>query len=75
MSQQNASDPVTPNALKIVCKPCGGGTCPTVYKDDEGRIFLQGNKLTAAQTEGVAIAPHESVVELDPSLLEYLRTL
>lgn len=75
MPQQNTSHPVTLNTLEIVCKPCGGGTCPTVYKDGAGRIFLQGNKLTTEQQQGVAIAPHEGVVEIDPSLLEYLRTL
>lgn len=75
MPQSNASDSATSNTLKIVYKPCSGGTCPTVYNDEEGRIFLQGNKVNPEQTEGVAIAPHEGVVELDPSLLEYLRTL
>lgn len=61
--------------LQIVAKPCGGGTCPTIYKDAEGRFFLQGNRLAADDKQSIAIAEHEEVVEISPTLLEALRNL
>jgi len=73
VSNQSVSENAA-KTLEIVCKPCSGGTCPTIYKDASGRIFLQGNKLTENQPN-VAIAPHEGVVEIDPSLIAFLRTL
>ncbi len=64
-----------PNQLQVLIKPCSSGTCPAIYKDDEGRLFLQGNKLKATVRQGVAVAEHEEVVEISPDLLDYLRTL
>ncbi|MEO0374414.1 MAG: hypothetical protein AAF329_07215 [Cyanobacteria bacterium P01_A01_bin.17] len=64
-----------PNQLQVLIKPCSSGTCPAIYKDAEGRLFLQGNKLKAAVRQEVAIAEHEDVVEISPDLIDYLRTL
>lgn len=75
MPSQNKPDQAASSSLEIICKPCGGGTCPTIYQGENGRIFLQGNKVTEEQKQSIAIAPHEGVVELDPSLLEFLKTL
>lgn len=61
--------------LEIVAKPCGGGTCPTIYKDESGKLFLQGTKLPTADKQSIAIADHEEVVEISPDLLEALRNL
>ena len=62
------------NQLKVLVKPCGNGSCPTIYQDDQGRVFVQGNKLDASARDGVAIANHEEVVEISPELLSYLRS-
>lgn len=75
MSSSKASDQAISNTLEIICKPCSGGTCPTVYRDSNGRIFLQGNKLADEEKQGVAVAANEDIVEIDSSLIEFLRTL
>ena len=62
------------NQLKVLVKPCGNGACPAIYQDDQGRIFIQGNKLDTSTRGGVAIATHEEVVEITPELLSYLRS-
>lgn len=62
------------NPLKVLVKPCAQGTCPAIYQDDQGRVFVQGNKLGASARDSVAIATHEEVVEISPELLSYLRS-
>ena len=62
------------NQLKVLAKPCGNGSCPTVYQDDQGRIFIQGSKLGSSARDSIAIATHEEVVEISPELLSYLRS-
>lgn len=63
------------NQLQVLIKPCSSGTCPAIYKDEEGRLFIQGNKLAPIQKEGIAVAEHEEVVEISTDLIDYLRTL
>ena len=62
------------NSLKTVMKPCGNGACPAIYQDDQGRVFIQGNKLGSSVRGSMAIATHEEVVEISPELLSYLRS-
>jgi hypothetical protein len=62
------------NQLKVLIKPCDGGTCPALYEDEQGRVFVQGSKLGAMSRGGIAIANHEEVVEITPDLLNFLRT-
>lgn len=64
-----------PSKLEVLAKPCSSGTCPTVYKDEDGRLFLQGNKLAPTTKETIAIADHEDVVEISPDLIDFLKTL
>lgn len=64
-----------PEKLEIIAKPCSGGTCPTIYKDEQGRFYLQGAQLEATNRQDVAIGNGEAVVEIDASLLNALRTL
>ncbi|NEZ67713.1 hypothetical protein D0962_33975 [Leptolyngbyaceae cyanobacterium CCMR0082] len=64
-----------PEKLEIIAKPCSGGTCPTIYKDEQGRFFLQGNLLQTTDRQDVAVGDDEAVVEIDTSLLDALRTL
>lgn len=52
---------------------CGDGTCPAVYKDDTGRIFIQGSKVESNLRNQVNIPDHEDIVELSPALLSILN--
>ncbi|MEM6868760.1 MAG: hypothetical protein AAF528_10305 [Cyanobacteria bacterium P01_C01_bin.121] len=62
------------NQLTVVIKPCSSGTCPAIYKDEQNRLYIQGNKLADSARTSIAIAGHEDVVELSPELVEYLRS-
>lgn len=59
--------------LTVLAKPCGDGTCPAIYKDEQGRLFLQGNKLPSTVKQGIEVADHEEVVEISPDLIDFLR--
>ncbi|MEM0979126.1 MAG: hypothetical protein AAGH78_02525 [Cyanobacteria bacterium P01_H01_bin.58] len=61
--------------LEIIAKPCNSGTCPTIYKDEQGRLFIQGNQLRTAERQDIAVGDGEAIVEIDSSLLETLRAL
>ena len=63
-----------PEKLEIIAKPCNSATCPTIYKDEQGRIFIQGSKLTADTRASISVSEDEEVVEISPDLLEYLRS-
>lgn len=64
-----------PEKLEIIAKPCSSGTCPTIYKDEQGRFFIQGNQLRTAERQDIAVGDGEAIVEIDSSLLETLKTL
>ncbi|MEM6837874.1 MAG: hypothetical protein AAF609_13575 [Cyanobacteria bacterium P01_C01_bin.120] len=61
--------------LEVLIKPCGSGTCPAIYRDEQNRLFIQGNKLGVSARQGIDVGNHEEVVEISGDLLEYLRTL
>ncbi|NEQ47578.1 MAG: hypothetical protein F6K00_30155 [Leptolyngbya sp. SIOISBB] len=61
--------------LELLIKPCGSGTCPAIYRDEQNRLFIQGNKLGAPARQGIDVGDHEEVVELTNELLTYLRSL
>lgn len=61
--------------LEVLIKPCGSGTCPAIYKDQQDRLFIQGSKLGTMARQGIEVGDHEEVVEISSDLLEYLRTL
>lgn len=60
-------------SLKVLVRPCNSGMCPTLYQDEQGRVFVQGNKLTQSERTELGIPEHEEVVELAPELINYLR--
>lgn len=62
------------SGLRTLLKPCNNGMCPALYTDEQGRVFVQGNRLTGASRTGVAVAAHEEVVEISPELLDFLRS-
>lgn len=61
--------------LKVLVKPCGDGTCPAIYQDEQGRVFIQGNKLSLSARQEIALGKHEEVVEISSDLIDFLRTL
>ncbi len=52
---------------------CAGGTCPAVYRDKSGKLFVQGTRISSELRELVPVAEHEDIVELTPELLAVLR--
>ena len=48
--------------LEIIAKPCGSATCPTLYKDAQGRLFLQGTQLITTGRQDIALSEDEAVV-------------
>ena len=60
--------------LKILAKFCDLGTCPTLYQNEQGKVFVQGNVLPQIARAEIAVAGHEEIVELDPELLDFLRS-
>ena len=64
-----------PDKLEVIAKPCNSATCPTIYKDGQGRFFIQGSQLLATDRQDVALGEGEAIVEIDSTLLEALRSL
>ncbi|MEM9447017.1 MAG: hypothetical protein AAGA75_00605 [Cyanobacteria bacterium P01_E01_bin.6] len=63
-----------PVNLKVLVRPCNSGMCPTLYQDDQGRVFVQGNRLSDGDRSNLSVANHEEVVEISPDLLSFLRS-
>ena len=65
----------TKNKLEIVggLEGCAGGSCPTIYKDSNGKIFIQGYKISEELRKQATIASNEDIVELSPELIEQLK--
>ena len=63
--------------LELVYRWCSMGPCPSLYKDDEGRYYIQGyvtsdDVKTAA---GDKLPTGEDMVEVDQAFLEKLKEL
>ena len=63
-----------PTGLKVLARPCDSGMCPTLYSDESGRIFVQGNKINRMEHDGLTVAEHEEVVEISPDLIAFLKS-
>jgi hypothetical protein len=59
------SPPRTP--LQVVANLCSGGSCPTIYRTDQGTLVVQGYKVTDGI--GVDIPDGEALVEIPAELL------
>ena len=59
--------------LSTLFVPCNSGMCPALYSDEQGRMFVQGSRLSGAARDGVALADNEDVVELTPELIAFIR--
>jgi hypothetical protein len=59
--------------LSTLFIPCNSGMCPALYSDEQGRMFVQGSRLSGVARDGVTLADHEDVVELTPELIAFIR--
>ena len=59
--------------LKVLVQPCDSGTCPALYADADGRVFVQGSRLNRSAHDGLTIPEHEEVVEISPELIAFLK--
>ena len=50
-------------------KGCLGGACPTVYRSEDGRFFIQGYVVTKAIKGSVNVPTGENLVEIPEQLL------
>jgi len=53
---------------------CKGGLCPTVYRSEDGRYFVQGFNVSDDVRSVVALASNESLVEISSELIDSLTT-
>ena len=65
---------VVSNQLKVLLKPCSSSTCPALYQDAQGHVFIQGSKLSQSARTDIAVADHEEVVQISEDLLTFLRS-
>jgi hypothetical protein len=53
---------------------CLGGTCPTVYRAEDGRFFVQGYVVADDVKSGVNVPAGESLIEIPEDLLRSAAT-
>ena len=51
---------------------CKDGVCPTVYKSNDGRFFVQGASAPQNVSEAANVPKGEALVEVPQALLENL---
>jgi len=59
--------------LSTLFAPCNSGMCPVLYSDEQGRVFVQGSRLTGATRNSITVGDNEDVVEVTPELIAFLR--
>ena len=52
---------------------CAGGQCPTVYRSEDGRVFVQGWKVADAIRQSVLPTADEDMVEVPAALLTSVK--
>lgn len=53
---------------------CAGGTCPTIYRTNQGSYAIQGKKLDMLEKQSLGIPNDEDIVEIPIGFLEsFLR--
>jgi hypothetical protein len=63
---------LSPVSINLLVKPCNSGMCPALYNDEQGRVYVQGTRLT--ENSQVAVADHEAIVEITPELIQFIRS-
>lgn len=59
--------------LTVIVSPCNSGMCPTLYSDETGNVFVQGQKLSSQTRETISVSDDEEVVQIAPEILSYLK--
>jgi hypothetical protein len=63
-------------SLEVVATlECAGKSCPTIYKDEDGKVFIQGPRLRDELMQAINVGDNEEVVEISPEMLQVLRTM
>jgi hypothetical protein len=52
---------------------CGGGSCPTVYKTEDGKFYVQGYSVEQPAQIGVTLPSGESLVQVDEALIRAIK--
>jgi len=60
--------------LTVLTRLCNSSSCPALYQDGEGRVFVQGSKLVQGTRTHLEVPDHEEVVEINPKLIDFLRS-
>ncbi len=59
--------------LTVISSICIGGKCPTAYRSDDGRLFIQGYKVDDSLKGTAGLPPGEDMVEISQELLDSLK--
>jgi hypothetical protein len=73
---QQKEEPAMPNKLKVLVMSsgcCSGGTCPTIYRADDGNFVVQGYALTNDYDGEINLPDGESAVIVPPEIIQALR--
>jgi hypothetical protein len=54
---------------------CMKGQCPTLYRDADGKLYVQGFRATSNVKERMGLPINEDVVEISESLLEAMKKI
>lgn len=54
---------------------CAGGQCPTVYKDNDGKLYIQGYITSKEIKLAAPLGKNEELVEISPELIEAIKKL
>lgn len=58
------------STLKVLADDgCGGGPCPTLYQDENGRVYIQGYFVNKDISNQVNLDNDETLVEVNEELL------
>lgn len=52
---------------------CMGGHCPTLYRDADGKLYVQGFMASNAVKGRLGIPENEDLIEISDSLLEAMK--
>lgn len=59
------------SSLKVLATDgCGGGPCPTLYKSQDGKFYIQGYLVSDLVANEVNLAADETLIEINLDLLE-----
>lgn len=54
---------------------CAGGVCPTVYKSNNGKYYIQGYIVQQEIKNITSLGVDEDLVEISPELIEAIKKI